>query len=106
MISIVNLMVSGIFDSQEHRTRCTSTREDGILASLAKAPPGGYDRDRMNIDLKSTDRTGNNGRSTTYTLYYIGCCVDIVVQYYLWIWIYHTQSTQVYSLWSLAEGLT
>ena len=60
----------------------------------------------MNIGVNSTDRTKNNGRSTTYILYYTTCYVDIAVQYYLWIWKYYTESTRVYSLWSLTEGLT
>ena len=103
---ITVLKVNGIFESREHGTRRISTSKDGILAFLTKAPPEGYDNDRMNIGVNSTDRTENNGRSTTYTWYYIGCCIDIVVQYYLWIWKYHTEYTRVYSLWSLAEGLT
>ena len=103
---ITNLKVNNIFDSQEHRTWRISTSKDGILAFLAKAPPGGYDTDHMNIGVNSTDRMENNGRSTTYILYYITCCVNIVVQYYLWIGKYHTESTREYSLWSLAERLT
>ena len=103
---ITVLKVNGIFESREHGTWRISTSKDGILAFLTKAPPEGYDNDRMNIGVNSTDRTENNGKSTTYTWYYIGCCIDIVVQYYLWIWKYHTEYTRVYSLWSLAEGLT
>ena len=60
----------------------------------------------MNIGVNSTDMKENSGRSTTYTLYYTTCYVGIAVQYYLWIWKYYTESTQVYSLWSLTEGLT
>ena len=90
---ITNLKVNGIFDSQEYGTWRISTSKDGILAFLAKAPPGGYDTDLMNIGVNSTDRKENNGRSTTYTLFYITWCVDMVVQYYLLIWKYRTQST-------------
>ena len=100
---ITVLKVNGIFESREHGTRRISTSKDGILASLAKAPPEGYDTDRMYIGVNNTDRTGNNGRSTTYTLYYITCCVDIVIQYYLWIWKYRTQSTRVNNSWSLKD---
>ena len=74
---ITVLKVNGIFESREHGTRRITTSKDGILASLTKAPPGGYDTDRVNIGVNSTDRTANNGKFTTYTLYYITCCVDI-----------------------------
>ena len=103
---ITILKVNGIFESREHGTRRISTSKDGILAFLAKAPPEGYDTDLMNIGVNSTDRKENNGRSTTYILYHITWCVNIVVQYYLWIWKYHTQSTQVHNLWDLTKGLT
>ena len=103
---ITVLKVNGIFESREHGTRRISTSKDGILAFLAKAPPEGYDTDRTNIGVKSTDMKENSGRSATYTLYYITCCADIAVQYYFWILKCYTEYTRVYSLWSLTEGLT
>ena len=66
---ITILKVNGIFESREHGTRRISTSKDGILASLTKAPPEGYDTDRMNIGVNSTDMKEDSGRSATYTLY-------------------------------------
>ena len=103
---ITVLKVNGIFESREHGTWRISTSKDGILAFLAKAPPEGYDTDRTNIGVKSTDMKENSGRSATYTLYYITCCANIAVQYYFWILKCYTEYTRVYSLWSLTEGLT